>query len=100
MKYFEKQAATYEVTEKDLTNKQLQKQLRTGYFSDSLANIGMGGILGGYFSHITTKKVIKSGKGILPGVAAGLIATPIINALNKKDVLKEIDRRKEHKGYR
>ncbi|KYK22670.1 hypothetical protein AYK24_00150 [Thermoplasmatales archaeon SG8-52-4] len=94
----EKKAATFRVSEKDLTNKELQHELRRPYFEGSLQNMAFGGTFGATASLLNKGK--SYGKNLLTGVAAGLIATPIVNALDKKDILKEVDRRKKHKGYR
>lgn len=96
----EKRAAFFEKTEKDLTNKDLQKELRKGYFAGGLGQTASGGIMGAYAQSFLGKVGKRPWKGLAVGAAAGLALTPVSNILEKKDILKEVDRRKKHPGYK
>jgi hypothetical protein len=95
-----KKAAFFEKTEKDLTNKELQKELRRGYFAGGLSQTAGGGVMGAYIQSFLGKVGKRPVKGLALGAAAGLALTPVSNILDKKDILKEVDRRKKHPGYK
>ena len=95
-----KLAVFFEKTEKDLTNKELQKELRRGYFSGGLDQTAFGGMAGAYTQSFLGKVGKRPWKGLAVGAAAGLALTPVSNVLDKKDILKEVDRRKKNPGYK
>jgi phage tail tape-measure protein len=98
MKYFEKNATNFVLTEKEVPSAYLKKELDKGYIAPVAGSAGLGAVLGAL---VTTKKGIPAYlKNMAIGAGAGGGAASLGTLAKNKNIQDELKRRKENPGYR